>query len=128
MKKYPVRCPITSYLSIVEGHWKPIIIWHIREKPLRFKDLIELMPDISTKVLTDQLKELESDAIIQRQQFKELPPRVEYALTDYGHTLLPVIALAREWGLTHLQRNPTILHESSGWQAASHLSNPSPNP
>ena len=115
MKKYPVRCPISSFSCIVNGHWKPMIIWNLRNKSLRFKDLIELLPDISTKVLSEQLKELENDRIIIRKKFKEIPPRVEYSLTEYGSTLTPVIATIREWGFKHLQKNPKILHPKSKW-------------
>lgn len=115
MKKYPVRCPMTTYLSIMDGHWKPIIVWYLREKPLRFKDIMKLIPDISTKVLTEQLKELEADHIIDRKAFDELPPRVEYSLTNYGTTLLPGLGILREWGLNHLKKNKNILHPDSHW-------------
>ena len=116
MKKYPVRCPVTSYLSVMDGHWKPIIIWYLRDKTLRFKNLQFLIPDISTKVLTQQLTELEADRIINRVVIKQLPPRVEYNLTDYGATLIPVLAAMRGWGLQHLQNNLQILHPDSEWQ------------
>jgi DNA-binding HxlR family transcriptional regulator len=115
MKKYPVRCPITTYLSIMDGHWKPIIVWYLREKPLRFKDMMSIIPDISTKVLTEQLKELEADHIIHRKAFDELPPRVEYNLTSYGTTLLPGLSILREWGFNHLKENKNILHPDSQW-------------
>jgi DNA-binding HxlR family transcriptional regulator len=61
MKKYPVRCPVTAYLNVMDGRWKPIIVWYIKDKPLRFKELQETIPDISTKVLAEQLKELEGE-------------------------------------------------------------------
>lgn len=115
MKKYPVRCPISSYSCIVDGHWKPMIVWHLRNKSLRFKELMELLPDISTKVLSEQLKELEVDNILLRKKFKEIPPKVEYSLTEYGSTLVPVISTIREWGFKHLKNNPKILHPKSKW-------------
>jgi DNA-binding HxlR family transcriptional regulator len=110
MKKYPVRCPVTAYLTVMDGHWKPIIVWYLRDKPLRFKELMKSIPDISTKVLTEQLKELEVDGLISRETFNEIPPRVEYSLTHYGKTLLPVLTVLREWGLKHLKLNAHILH------------------
>lgn len=115
MKKYPVRCPITAYECVMDGHWKPIIVWDLRNGGLRFKDLLELLVDISTKVLTDQLKELEEDKIVVRTSYRESPPRVEYALTEYGRTLIPVLATLREWGFKHVQKNPAILHQESEW-------------
>ena len=116
MKKYPVRCPVTAYLHVMDGHWKPIIVWYTRESPLRFKDLLEAMPDISTKVLSEQLKELEEDGIVTRETFNETPPRVEYSLTLYGRTLLPAVTVLREWGLKHLKLNKHILHPDSAWK------------
>jgi DNA-binding HxlR family transcriptional regulator len=115
MKKYPVRCPVTCYLSIMGGHWKPIIIWYLRENELRFKELLSLMPDISSRVLTEELKELEEDGIIARQSFNETPPRVEYSLTKYGSTIIPALSSLREWGLKHLKKNKEILHPESEW-------------
>jgi DNA-binding HxlR family transcriptional regulator len=115
MKKYPVRCPVSSYQCVMDGHWKPMIVWYMRNGELRFKDFLQLLPDISTKVLSAQLKELEDDRIITRKSFKEIPPRVQYALTEYGLTLLPVIAVLRAWGFTHLQQHPAILHKESSW-------------
>jgi DNA-binding HxlR family transcriptional regulator len=77
---------------------------------------MEVLPDISTKVLTQQLVELEADNIITRQSFKESPPRVAYSLTDYGKTLFPVLKLIKSWGLNHLKKNPKILHRDSEWK------------
>jgi DNA-binding HxlR family transcriptional regulator len=115
MKKYPVRCPVSSYLCVMDGHWKPMMVWYLRNKALRFGDFLQVLPDISTKVLSAQLKELEADQIIFRKPFKEIPPRVEYALTEYGLTLIPVISALRAWGFTHLRQHPTILHTESSW-------------
>jgi DNA-binding HxlR family transcriptional regulator len=115
MKKYPVRCPVTAYLNVMDGHWKPIIVWYVQNKPLRFKELQEAMPDVSTKVLSEQLKELEEDAILLRKTFNEIPPRVEYSLTNYGKSLLPTLTILREWGLKHLKINKHILHPQSEW-------------
>ena len=88
MKKYPIRCPVTAYLSVIDGHWKPLLLWHLQTNPLRFKDILSRVPDISTRVLTEQLNEMEEDKLISRTAYNETPPRVEYELTDYGRTLL----------------------------------------
>ena len=116
MKKYPVRCPISSYQCIMDGHWKPMMVWYLQNESLRFKDLLELLPDISTKVLTLQLAELEEDNIIARYSFKESPPRVEYSLTNYGKTLVPVLNAIMGWGLSHLKQHPKILRKDSEWR------------
>ena len=116
MKKYAVRCPISSYQCIMDGHWKPMIVWYLQHQSLRFKDLLEVLPDISTKVLTEQLEELAKDNILQRISFREVPPRVEYSLTPYGKTLLPVLTAIKGWGLNHLKKNPAILHKQSEWR------------
>ena len=115
MKKYPVRCPVTAYLNVMDGHWKPIIVWHLQIKPLRFKDFQNIIPDISTKVLTEQLKELEQDHIIDRKAYNQTPPKVEYELTGEGSTLLPALAALREWGLNRLTQNQHMLHPDSEW-------------
>jgi len=108
MKKYPIRCPVTAYLYVIDGHWKPLLLWHLQTKPLRFKDILSRIPDISTRVLTEQLSEMEEDKLISRRAFNETPPRVEYELTDYGRTLLPGLAMLREWGLQFLRKTNTF--------------------
>ena len=115
MKKYPIRCPVTAYLRVIDGHWKPLILWNLQKKPLRFKDILSVLPDISTRVLTEQLNEMEVDKLISRKPYNETPPRVEYELTDYGMTLLPGLALLREWGLRFLKENKHVLHPDSEW-------------
>jgi DNA-binding HxlR family transcriptional regulator len=115
MKRYPIRCPVTAYLSVIDGHWKPLLLWHLQTKPLRFKDILSRIPDISTRVLTEQLNEMEEDKLISRKAYNETPPRVEYKLTEYGRTLLPGLAMLREWGLQFLKKNKHVLHPDSEW-------------
>jgi DNA-binding HxlR family transcriptional regulator len=100
---------------VIDGHWKPLLLWHLQPKPLRFKDILLRVPDISTRVLTEQLNEMEEDRLIFRRSYNETPPRVEYELTDYGRTLLPGLALLREWGLQFLKDNKHVLHPDSEW-------------
>jgi DNA-binding HxlR family transcriptional regulator len=82
---------------------------------LRFKDILSRIPDISTRVLTEQLNEMEMDKLISRRAYNETPPRVEYELTDYGRTLLPGLSMLREWGLQFLMKNKHVLHPDSEW-------------
>ncbi|CAN1210145.1 Transcriptional regulator [Tumidithrix helvetica PCC 7403] len=95
-KKY--HCPVEFTLDRIGGKWKCVILWWLRRGSKRFGELMQLMPEISQKVLTAQLRELEADALIARQVFAESPPRVEYSLTAYGETLRPIAELMCEWG------------------------------
>lgn len=85
-------------LNIISGKWKPAIISALFRGPKRPRDLKEGLPDATTRVLTQQLKELEEDGIISRKIYEEVPPKVEYFLTDLGNTLLPVVNALNEWG------------------------------
>ena len=94
----PLNCPVTRAMSIIGGKWKPIIINCIGERTIRFGKLNQIIPAISNKVLANELKELESFGLIKRKEFKELPPRVEYALTNAGKTLIPILHELANWG------------------------------
>lgn len=83
-------------MGVLGGKWKPIIIAHLAQRR-RFGQLAQRMPLISRKVLTEQLKELEEDGIVQREAFAELPPRVEYSLTERGLALLPILDQLCAW-------------------------------
>ena len=95
----PHQCPLVHAVNIVGGKWKPIIIHLLRDKHIRFGKLVVLIPTISRKVLASQLKELEKDGIIIREKFAEVPPRVEYSLSERGEKLLPVLDRLVEWSL-----------------------------
>ena len=91
-------------LDIIVGKWKPVILFHLlNNDKLRFSELQRLIPDISKKMLTNQLRELEFHDIIHREVYAEVPPRVEYSMTDYGLGLKEVLIAMQKWGLTHLQ-------------------------
>ena len=83
-------CPLGKAMSALGSKWKPIIVLVIKDRKLRFGELAVRINVISRKVLTDQLREMQTDGLIIREEFKELPPRVEYSLTNYGETLFPV--------------------------------------
>ncbi len=92
-----VSCAMTRAMATLGSKWKPIIIHTINTRKLRFGQLNALIPLITRKVLTEQLKELEEDGILFRESFSELPPRVEYSLTEKGLALLPVLESVCEW-------------------------------
>lgn len=91
-------CPVTHCLDVVGGKWKPIILFCVSRDINRFGALRRAIPAVTKQMLTQQLRELETDGILSRTVFAEIPPRVEYALTDRGHSLLPVIEAMRQWG------------------------------
>lgn len=94
----PLNCPVTRAMSIIGGKWRPIIINCIGEKKIRFGKLRQIIPAISNKVLSNELKELENYGLIKRLEFSEMPPRVEYELTTQGKTLLPILHSIADWG------------------------------
>ena len=96
----PFNCPVTRAMSIIGGKWKPIILNCIGDKSIRFGKLRQLIPAISNKVLSIELKELEQFQLIERVEYKELPPRVEYHLTTAGQSLLPILHEIARWGNT----------------------------
>ena len=98
------ECPITATLEIIGGKWKPIILYYLTSGTRRFGEIAARIPTISRKVLTEQLKELEKDGLIVREQFKEIPPRVEYSLTDLGKSLSGVFKEMAMWGKKHVFR------------------------
>lgn len=90
-------CPLGKAMSALGSKWKPIIVLVIKDRKLRFGELAVRINVISRKVLTDQLREMETDGLVIRQEFKELPPRVEYSLTEKGLALLPILYQLEEW-------------------------------
>ncbi|WP_075355596.1 helix-turn-helix domain-containing protein [Desulfovibrio sp. DV] len=90
-------CSMELSLAVIGGKWKPLILWHLRDvATMRFSALRRAMPAITQKMLTQQLRELESDGLLTRTVFAEVPPRVEYALTDLGRGIIPILeALCR---------------------------------
>jgi DNA-binding HxlR family transcriptional regulator len=92
------KCPLTAALKKVGGKWKPIIILNLRTAPRRFGQLNYLIPDISRKVLSSHLSELERDELVIRKSFAETPPRVEYSLTEKGRELVPIFKSLGDWG------------------------------
>ena len=97
----PSPCPVTTTLSVIGGKWKPIILYVIGEETKRFSQIKKLIPIISQKMLTQQLRELEQDGIIHRHVYPVVPPKVEYTLTEYGQTLMPIMKAMAAWGQRH---------------------------
>ena len=97
-------CPLTAALAAIGGKWKLIIVYFLAESPKHFAALRKAMPGISQKVLTQQLRELISDGIVNREAKGAVPAPVEYSLTEYGRSVLPLVEEVRVWGRAHLER------------------------
>jgi DNA-binding HxlR family transcriptional regulator len=91
------KCSLTRSMGVIGNKWKPIIVYVLQKRNVRFGQLDAIIPLITRKVLTEQLKELEDDGIVKREAFSELPPRVEYSLTDKGLELLPILNSIIVW-------------------------------
>ena len=94
----PSECPVTLCLKVIGGKWKPVIVFLIKNKIDRFGALQRALPKVTKQMLTSQLRELELDGVIDRKVFAEVPPKVEYSITDFGETIFPVIHQMKEWG------------------------------
>lgn len=97
-------CPMALGVNILSGKWKLQILWNIfNHKTMRFNELQRTLEGITTKTLTDQLRELETQKILQRTVYAQIPPKVEYSFTDTGMTLEPVLKALCDWGTQYLQ-------------------------
>lgn len=94
-------CPITGSINIFGGKWKPEIIYFINQGPKRFNELRRLIPEVSQRMLTQQLRELERDGIIHRKQYLVIPAKVVYSMTELGKTLIPIFAELEKWTTKH---------------------------
>lgn len=100
---YPYGCSVEATLSVIGGRWKPVIIFNLLQNDLlRFGELKRKIPGITQRMLTNQLRELEKDQIVARKVYAEVPPRVEYSLTNYGRTLEQIMIAMRDWGAEHM--------------------------
>lgn len=97
------QCPVTHCLSVIGGKWKPVILYCIANGVTRFGAMQRAIPAATKQMLTQQLRQLETDGAISRKVFAEIPPRVEYSLTERGRTLLPVIKAMGSWGKRDLE-------------------------
>lgn len=95
-------CPVEATLDVMGGRWKAVILFYLLEETKRFNELRRLLPKVTQRVLTLQLRELERDGIIHRQIYAEVPPRVEYSLTELGRSLESVLETMREWGEAYI--------------------------
>ena len=99
-KRY--RCYFELTLAVIGGKWKPIILYHLSlAEAVRFGELRRGMADVTERMLTRQLRELEADGLVHREVYREVPPRVEYSLTEMGRSLIPLLLQMRAWGVDY---------------------------
>ena len=95
----PVLCPMVKSMKIIGGKWKLLIIYYLQDGARRFSELQKSLPTITSKMLTQQLRELEGDGVLVRTVYPVIPPKVEYSLSKKGSALLPIIAQLHQWGV-----------------------------
>ena len=94
--------PVEATLSVVGGKWKVLILYHLLDETLRFGEIQRRIPNATARMLTRHLRELERDNIVHRKVYAEVPPKVEYSLTEFGQSLMPVIKSMEKWGRTYV--------------------------
>ena len=94
-------CPVEWTLDVIGGKWKCVILWHVRGRVRRFSELRRLIPGATQKMLTAQLRQLEHDGLIDRRAYAQVPPKVEYSISEYGSSLSPLLETMCKWGVAH---------------------------
>lgn len=97
-------CSVEAAIEAIGGKWKGIILYHLSSDTKRFNELRRLMPNVTQRMLTKQLRELEQDTIVKRHVYPQVPPKVEYSLTEFGQTLLPILGSLEKWGEQYLEQ------------------------
>ena len=97
------RCPVSATLELIGGKYKALILWHLSEGALRFSQLRKRISGATAKMLTQQLRELETQELVHREVYPVIPPHVEYSLTELGKSLLPILVAMRNWGADYLR-------------------------
>ena len=97
------NCPVETTLDLIGGKYKALILWHLSAGTLRFSQLQKLITSATPRMLTLQLRELESQNLISRKVYAEVPPKVEYSMTDLGRSLMPILTAMRDWGAEYLR-------------------------
>ena len=97
-------CSVEAALDVIGGKWKGVILYHLFEDTRRFGELQRLIPNVTRRMLTLSLRELEHEGIVHREVYKQVPPKVEYSVTEYGQSLKPIILSLRAWGDEYVKR------------------------
>ncbi|MCM3746470.1 helix-turn-helix transcriptional regulator [Paenibacillus pasadenensis] len=101
LEKHGFTCPVEMTMDVIGGKWKCIVIHHLLDGSKRYNELRRLMPKVTQRMLTLQLRELERDGLVVRRVYNEVPPKVEYSLTEFGRELAPLVRSMMNWALKH---------------------------
>ena len=108
-------CGLDATLKVISGKWKPLILYFLLRGPVRYGELRRAIRDVSDKVLIQQLKELEADGVLRRNDYKEVPPRVDYALTPIGQSLAQALEPLCQWGTENMAEMQEIFARRDDW-------------
>jgi DNA-binding HxlR family transcriptional regulator len=108
------HCAMDVTMDYIGGKWKTVVLWYLKKEKRRFNELKRLIPAITEKMLSIQLKKLEKDGIISRKVYPEIPPRVEYDLTEAGKTLIPALEEIAKWGRTLAEKRGKLVPKLKG--------------
>ncbi|RAS72973.1 winged helix-turn-helix transcriptional regulator [Priestia endophytica] len=97
-------CPVEATVDVIGGKWKSVIVYHLLDGTKRFNELKRLNKGITQRMLTLQLRELEASGIVHREIYRQIPPKVEYSLTEFGRSLEPLILFMKNWGLENMEK------------------------
>lgn len=106
-------CAVEAAMALIDGKWKSVILFHLSDGTLRFNELRRAIPGVTQRMLTNQLRELEADGLIERQVYPQVPPKVEYSLSPLGRSLQPVLVALQTWGESNMH-----LFKGAGTKAA----------
>ena len=95
-------CPVEALMEAIGGRWKPVILYHLMGGTRRFSEFRRLAPEVSQRMLTQHLREMERDGLVHREVYREVPPKVEYSLTARGRTMEPLLHQMNEWAAAYL--------------------------
>jgi DNA-binding HxlR family transcriptional regulator len=104
-KNKSYRCSLELTIALIGGKWKALIIWYLKGTTLRFNEIRKTFPDVTQKMLTQQLRDLEEDGIVHRKVYPQVPPKVEYSLTEFGESLIPVLEAMNQWGRDYYEKS-----------------------
>ena len=112
-------CAVEAAISLIDGKWKCVILHHLLDRTARFNELRRLVPGLTPRMLTNQLRDLEIDGLVTRTVYAQVPPKVEYNLSDLGKSLEPIIGALRIWGTDHMDlfQRQTPSHPAPGPQS-----------
>jgi DNA-binding HxlR family transcriptional regulator len=100
------NCPVEATLSLISGKYKPLILWHLIKQPLHYMELQRLIPTATSKMLSQQLRDLQQSGMVAREVIPEKPPKTIYSLTPFGKSIIPVLEAMCNWGTDYLDRLP----------------------